>query len=138
MLEVIGDRESVFHRAIDVVPDLMGTMESLISLGVTRILTSGQKPTVPEGAQTIREMIRIANGRIQVQPGGGITPENAAWCRETIGMQMMHAALHRVRYDRSTLANPSIYFGGAVYPPEDRYAESDAGDLADYIRRANA
>ena len=38
----------------------------------------------------------------------------------------------------STLGNPLIYFGGAVYPPEDRYAESDAGDLAEYIRRANA
>lgn len=79
MLAVIGDRESVFHRAIDVVPDVPAALDTLIDLGVTRVLTSGQRPTVPEGAQTIRAMIAHAGGRIQILPGGGITPENAAW-----------------------------------------------------------
>ena len=77
MLEVIGDHESVFHRAIDVTPDWKAAMDVLMELGVTRILTSGQKPTVPEGIFTIKEMLEYAAGRIQVLPGAGITPENA-------------------------------------------------------------
>ena len=137
MLAVIGDKESVFHRAIDVVPDVMAALDTLIDLGVTRVLTSGQKPTVPEGAQTIKAMIERAAGRIQILPGGGITPENAAWCRDTIGTQIMHAAMHRTAYDRSTCLNPAIYFGGAVYPPEDRFLLTHAEDIAAFLRQAN-
>ncbi len=137
MLEVIGDRESVFHRAIDVVPDVMEALEQLIELGITRVLTSGQKPTVPEGIMTIKAMIRRAAGRIQVLPGAGITPENAAWVREITGTNIMHAAMHRVAYDRSTVGNPAIYFGGAVYPPEDRYSVTHAEDIANFIQQAN-
>lgn len=137
MLSVTGDRESVFHRAIDVTPDIFSALDTLIGLGVTRVLTSGGKPTVPEGAQTIKAMIERAAGRIEILPGGGITPENAAWCRRTIGLTMMHAAMHRVAYDRSTTANPSIYFGGAVYPPEDCFALTYAEDIAAFLQGVN-
>lgn len=138
MLGVIGGKEAVFHRAIDVTPDVMAALDALIELGVTRVLTSGQKPTVPEGAQTIRAMIAHAAGRIQILPGGGITPENAAWCRDVIGTRTLHAAMHRTAYDRSCDHNPAIYFGGAVYPPEDRYLLTHAADISDFLRRVNA
>ena len=137
MLEVIGDHESVFHRAIDVTPDWKAAMDVLMELGVTRILTSGQKPSVPEGIFTIKEMMEYAAGRIQVLPGAGITPENAQWVRQITGTTMMHAALSRTIYDRSAMGNPSIYFGGCVYPPEDRYNETLAEDVANFVTCAN-
>ena len=130
MLAVIGDRQSVFHRAIDVVPDPMAALDILIELGVDRVLTSGQKPTVPEGMETLRAMIAHAAGRIQILPGGGITPENAARCRDALGVPAVHVAVHRTAYDRSAMGNPAIYFGGAVYPPEDRYALTHPDDVA--------
>lgn len=136
MLSVIGERESVFHRAIDVTPDVFQALDTLISLGVRRVLTSGQMPTVPMGAETIQKMIRHAAGRIEILPGGGIDAFNAAWCRKTIGTDMMHAAIHRTAYDRSCSGNPAIYFGGAVYPPEDRYLIADAKGIADFYHAA--
>jgi copper homeostasis protein len=135
MLTVIGDRESVFHRAIDVTPDIFAALDTLMELGVTRVLTSGGRPTVPEGAETIKAMLDRAGGRIQILPGGGITPENVAWCRAATGARMVHAATHRVAYDRSTCGNPAIYYGGAIYPPEDRYAVTHAEDVADFLKR---
>jgi len=45
--------------------------------------------------------------------------------------------MHRTAYDRSTLGNPAIYFGGAVYPPEDRYAVTPPEDVASFLQRAN-
>ena len=137
ILAVIGDRESVFHRAIDVVPDWKAALDTLIGLGVTRVLTSGQKPTVPEGIFTLKEMIDYAAGRIQILPGAGITTENAPWVREMTGATQMHAAMHRTVYDRSTTGNPAIYFGGAVYPPEDRYSVTHPDDIAAFIASAN-
>ena len=130
MLELIGPRQSVFHRAIDVAPDPLAALDTLIDLGVTRVLTSGQKPTVPEGIPTLRAMIQHAAGRIEILPGGGISPENAPWCREALGVNWLHAAIHRTAYDRSAMGNPAIYFGGAVYPPEDRYALTHPQDIA--------
>ena len=48
----------------------------------------------------------------------------------------MHAAMHRVNYDRSTLGNTSIFYGGAVYPPEDRYSITYSEDIAAFIEAA--
>ena len=136
MREIIGEKEAVFHRAIDVVPDWKAALDILIELNVTRVLTSGQKPTVPEGVFTIKEMIDYADGRIQILPGAGITPENAEWVRSITGTKIMHAAMHRVNYDRSTLGNTSIFYGGAVYPPEDRYSITYSEDIAAFIEAA--
>lgn len=125
--------ERVFHRAIDLTPDPSAAMEALIDLGFTRILTSGQRPTVPEGVPLIRELMEKAAGRIEIMPGAGITPENAAWCKQMTGAQTLHVALHRTAYDRSAAGNPSIYFGGAVYPPEDRFLVTDKRDVASFL-----
>ena len=135
MLRVIGDKTSVFHRAIDVVPDVFAALDTLIRLGVTRVLTSGQQPTVPMGAATIRQMMDHAAGRIEILPGGGVDISNAAWCRETIGCDMLHAAVHRTAYDYSCCGNPAIYFGGSVYPPEDRFLIA-SGDGIQMLRAA--
>lgn len=135
MLKVIGDRQSVFHRAFDLTPEPMEALETLIELGVTRVLSSGQKPTVPEGIELLRRMVEQAGERIEVMPGAGITPENAAWCRRETGAACIHAAMHRTAYDRSAAGNPAIYFGGCVYPPEDRYLVTHSDDVADFIHR---
>jgi len=133
MMDVIGGKESVFHRAIDVTPDWKKALDILIGLGITRILTSGQKPTVPEGAIIIKEMIEYSSGRIEILPGGGITGENAEWVRNITGTSMMHIAMHRIAFDRSTQANPAIYYGGCVYPPEDRYSVTATEDIRKFV-----
>ncbi len=135
MLRVADGREAVFHRAFDLTPDPFAALETLIRLGFTRLLTSGQKPSVPEGVGLIRRLIERADGRIQVMPGAGITPENAAWCREQTGAVCLHAAMHRTAYDRSAAGNPAITFGGCVYPPEDRYLVTASEDVAGFLRR---
>lgn len=136
MLTVIGNKTSVFHRAIDVTPDVFQALDVLMELKVTRVLTSGQKPTVPQGAELIRKMIEYADGRIEILPGGGIDISNVAWCREKMKTDMLHAAVHRIAYDESCSHNPAIYFGGAIYPPEDRFSITDARGIAELCRNA--
>ena len=135
MLEVIGSKTSVFHRAIDVTPNVFDALDVLIGLGVSRVLTSGQMPTVPMGAETIRKMIEYAAGRIEILPGGGIDTSNAAWCRDKIGTKIMHAAIHRTAYDTSCSGNPAIYFGGAIYPPEDRFQIIDSNGVSEFAKK---
>lgn len=49
VIESADGVETVFHRAFDVVPDPNTAIETLIELGITRILTSGQQTTAMEG-----------------------------------------------------------------------------------------
>ena len=126
-------REAVFHRAIDVVPDWREAIDLLCELGVTRILSSGQAPDVSEGTDTIRAMIAYANGRIQILPGAGITARNLARVLAETGATQIHVAAHRPVYDRSTDINRAIFYGGCLYPPEDRFSMIDRDAIGGMI-----
>ena len=50
---------------------------------------------------------------------------------EATGCEQIHVARFRDVMDTSTANNRDIFFGGALYPPEDRYSVIDG----DYIAR---
>lgn len=118
-------RDAVFHRAIDVVPDWREALDTLMELGITRVLTSGQEPNVPQGAETIREMADYAAGRIEILPGGGVNARNVDWVVERTGCGQVHMSGHRQAADHSAANGRDIHFGGCLYPPEDQYRVVD-------------
>jgi copper homeostasis protein len=65
-----------FHRAFDMTREPFKALEALIELGLDRVLTSGQEATVLEGLPMAAELVRRAESRIVVMPGGGITSRN--------------------------------------------------------------
>lgn len=132
MMEVIGEKESVFHRAIDVVPDWKAALDVLMELGVTRILTSGQEANVLTGAETVKEMREYAAGRIEILPGAGIRPANVEKVLALTGCDQFHSSASGTAYDNSTANSHGIFFGGALYPPEDRYSVTDSQAVARY------
>ena len=79
-----------FHRAIDVARDPEEALEALIALGVERVLTSGQAPTAPEGAEVIAGLVRRAAGRIGILPGCGIDEANARELVARTGVHEVH------------------------------------------------
>ena len=124
-VDLAEGKSCVFHRAIDVVPDWKRALDTLIRLGVTRVLTSGQESDVFFALDTIAEMIRFAGDAIQILPGAGITLKNAARIVKETGSDQIHVAAHRTLYDRSVENNRAIFYGGCLYPPEDRFAMID-------------
>ena len=137
LLDAAHGRETVFHRAFDVTPDWKRALDELIELGFTRVLTSGQAPSVLFGAQRLREMIDYAKDRIQILPGGGIRPANIAQVVQTIGCTQIHASANRRCTDTSCLGNPEIHFGGALYPPEDQYSMTDPSKVQGLLSGLN-
>ena len=130
LVSICEGRPCVFHRAIDVVPDWKRALTQLISLGVTRVLTSGQQSDVYFALDTIAEMIRFAGDAIEILPGAGVTRENVGRIVAATGCTQVHLARHRSVSDTSVSNNRSIYYGGALYPPEDRFDVTDG----DYVR----
>ena len=133
-VRLAGDKTKVFHRAIDVAPDWKKTLSQLIELGVDRVLTSGQAPDAFYGSDVIRQMIEFAQGAIQILPGGGVKLYNIDRVLEATGCDQVHLGRTRARTDTSVNGNPSIFFGGALRPPEDRYDVTD-GDYIAEIRK---
>lgn len=129
-VDLCGEKDCVFHRALDVTPDWKRALETLIKLGVKRVLTSGQAADAFFALETISEMVRFAGNEIQILPGGGISLENVQRVVEITGCNQVHVARHKAMPDLSTTNNRSIYFGGALYPPEDRYDLADGRYLA--------
>ena len=121
----IGDRQAVFHRAFDVTPDPLRALEQLIQLGITRVLTSGQEDRVSEGTPLIKRLIDHAGDRIEILPGGGIQLYELQQVVESTGCKQVHLTAFRTESDPSTRGRPSVTFGGALYPPEDRYQATD-------------
>ncbi len=134
-LALSAGKECVFHRAIDVVPDWRAALDTLIGLGVTRVLTSGQEPDVSLGTGTVREMIAYAAGRIEILPGAGITARNMDRVIAETGCSQIHLAAHRTRTDASVRNNRAIFYGGCLYPPEDRFQVADGAYIGGLVSR---
>jgi copper homeostasis protein len=124
--QLIGERQAVFHRAFDVTPDPYEALEQLVDLGITRVLTSGQKDSVPEGVELIRKLIERAGARIEILPGGGIQSWNVKEMIEKTGCRQVHLTAWKMVSDSSTQARQGITFGGALHPAEDRFQMTDA------------
>ena len=130
LVALCSGRPAVFHRAIDVVPDWRRALEVLIRCGVTRVLTSGQAKTALLGAQTIAQMVRFAQGAIEILPGAGVTLDNVLELLAITGCTQVHLSRRREMTDPSVRANPSLRFGSALCPPEDVYRMTDADAFA--------
>lgn len=135
MMKVIGKKDSIFHRAFDVVPNPYDALDQLVELGVTRIMTSGQESTVFEGAQLINQLIKYAKGRIEILPGGGIRIGNVERIIKETNCDQIHIASFATHYDSSTDLKPHIFFGGALYPPENSYKITDSEAVREFYKK---
>lgn len=107
-----------FHRAFDMTRDPYEAFDTLIELGVDRVLTSGQEPTVLEGIDLIGSLLQRAGERIIVMPGGGITERTAPKIVRAIPVREMHFAALEPQPGRMGYRNPRVFMGGTLRPPE--------------------
>ncbi len=80
-----------FHKAIDTLPDPVAAITALRQIeGVTRVLTSGGKPTAYEGAETIKNMIKQGSGKITIIAAGKVTLQNFVKIGRLTGATELH------------------------------------------------
>ena len=85
--------EATFHRAFDRCKDPFEALEQLIETGCQRILTSGQQPTAPQGAELIAQLVKAADERIIIMPGSGVRKENIKELQRQTGAVEFHSSL---------------------------------------------
>ena len=72
LMEEAGTLSVTLHRAFDVCADPMQALQQTKELGIDTILTSGQKNTAVEGAQLLQELVKAADGDVDILVGSGV------------------------------------------------------------------
>lgn len=120
-VELCGDRDAVFHRAIDCTNDIFRSFSQLQELGVTRVLTSGGESTAEAGINAIARMHEESNGCIEVLPGSGINSDNVLSVMAKSGCDQIHGTFSKVESPPASF-EPSINFNaGFGLKPNERY-----------------
>jgi copper homeostasis protein len=86
-----GDLPVTFHRAFDAIADQLSGLDSLMELGIDRVLTSGGAPTALAGAESIRALVDHAGDAIRIMAGGGVRAHNARGLVRLTGVRELHA-----------------------------------------------
>jgi len=93
LMEVAKGLPVTFHRAFDVTPDPYEALDTIKSLGVNRILTSGQKNKAEDGVELIKELQENAGTKLRIMPGSDINESNIQRIAISTGVNSFHASL---------------------------------------------
>ena len=107
-----------FHRAFDMTPNAEEALETLIAMGVDRVLTSGQEASVMEGLPLLKKLVDQGRERIIVMPGAGISERNFAHVHEQVGASEYHVFVPAPVESKMQYRPGHIYMGGLLRQPE--------------------
>ena len=97
LTELAYPMDVTFHRAFDRTAAPLQALEDIIKTGCTRILTSGQQKTAPEGASLINQLISAAEDRIIIMPGSGVRSDNICQLARETGAVEFHSSARRTK-----------------------------------------
>ena len=125
--------ETTFHRAIDMSIDAEKALEELSSIGIDRVLTSGQESSVLEGMDLIKKLVaRSKELKIKICCGGGITERNARKIVHESGAQEFHTSGRVSRQSEMEHRNERVFMGGTFRPPEFTLSVVDSKRVAKF------
>ncbi len=132
LIDAAGPLDVTFHRAFDMTRDLGEALETIHSLGVKRILTSGGMADVPGGTAVISALVKQSTGRVSLMPGGGVTPDNLAEIVTSTGVREIHLSARQRVNGGMIFRNADCFMG--TFSKDDEYSWREASE--DLIRQA--
>lgn len=90
MLDACGEAPVTFHKAFDYTPDLGSSLDTLISLGIHRVLTSGGPGSALDGVENLAALMARSAGRVSILAAGGIRAHNVAQVLTRTGVPEVH------------------------------------------------
>ncbi len=90
LVEMSKPMEITCHMAFDETSNLSKTLEQLIELGIDRVLTKGSKTNALDGIETLKHLVKQAEGRIKIVAGGGVNEGNYAAVAQQTNVEELH------------------------------------------------
>ena len=136
LVEAAEGMETTFHRAVDMTANYTEAIGDIISTGCTRILTSGGYDKALDGIDHIRQAVAIANGRIEIMAGSGITAANAQQLKAT-GVDALHFSAKKMIMGAMKYRNPRISMGGTASVDEFALRTVDEEEVKRILQQAH-
>jgi copper homeostasis protein len=137
LVEAARPLSVTFHRAFDLVRDPFEALDTLMALGVDRVLTSGGAPTAIEGMETLAALAWRSEGRATIIAGGGITEHNVGRIVTEAGVSEVHVRPTKRRDSQMRFRRESVTLGKPYVP--DEYARIvTTADLVKLVVSASA
>jgi copper homeostasis protein len=111
IIELCNGLSTTCHRAFDMTADPHAALETLIELGVDRVLTSGQRPSAMAGIDLLADLVEQAGDRIIVMPGVGIDSDNIEQLVTTTRAREYHVFTRIARASGMQYRNPKVFMG---------------------------
>ncbi|MEO8226642.1 MAG: copper homeostasis protein CutC [Gemmatimonadota bacterium] len=135
LVEAAHPMEVTFHRAFDSCRDPRVALETLIELGVDRVLTSGQAPSALEGAAMLAQLVEQAAGRIEIMAGGGVNETNVSQIIEATGVGEVHASVVTAVSSVMTWKNERVVLQKALPADEGARLVTNAARVERIVER---
>lgn len=121
-------KEIVCHRAFDNTENPYEAIESLIDMGFTRVLTSGQQSSALKGLSLLKDLQLRYGSEIEILAGVSVSSANAVQILEETKIRQLHASCKCFFEDKTTVnkvdysvrTEPSVYSLQTVDPVEVR------------------
>lgn len=92
LMAAAGGLPVTLHRAFDMTADPFAALEDAVKLGCATILTSGQAPSAPAGAELLRELHTRAGDRLTILAGAGVKSSNIPALYAQTGVTAYHTS----------------------------------------------
>lgn len=136
LVELARPLSVTFHRAFDMARDPYEALETLISLGLDRVLTTGQESSALEGLDLITELVQQAADRIIIMPGlsSGVSEQTVRKIVSQSGVREIHTTASASLDSGMTYRNPRSFMGGELRPPEFARMVTDARRVSEFVK----
>jgi copper homeostasis protein len=100
LIRVARPMTVTFHKAIDQTRQTSEALDTLIALGIDRVLTSGARASALEGLDRLAQMVSQSAGRITIMAGGRLASDHITTILDRARVREIHlgsAVTKRVR-----------------------------------------
>lgn len=127
LLEAAAGMDVTFHRAFDMTRDLTEALEDIAALGIRRVLSSGGRQDAIAGADVLAALVRQANGRVSIMPGGGVTEDNISKIIRATGACEIHLTARAKMQSGMSFRNLDCFMG--IFSKFREFEWSEASEI---------
>ncbi|MFK7800483.1 MAG: copper homeostasis protein CutC [Anaerolineae bacterium] len=135
LIDLARPMQVTFHRAFDMSRDPFEALDTLLELGVERILTSGQAVSALAGIELIQELQKRAGDRLTIMPAVGVNAQTGPILVQDGGVRELHvgSAVKRRIPTGMVYQNHLVSMGGDGEQSEFDRLETSADLVRDFV-----
>ncbi len=130
LLEAAAPLPFTFHRAFDMTRDLDESLDVLMAIGASRVLTSGGAETALAGVPVLSRLCVRAGQRLVVIAGGGVRSPHIAAIAANTGVREFHIGARKLVQTRMRYRPSAARVNKDMNVEEGEWFETDSAELA--------